>query len=55
MQCLKTKLIKEGDIMTIDQIEKYFSGLEIVGLMQSQSGYKNYLNEKYVSQFKNNF
>lgn len=38
-----------------DQIEKYFSGLEIVGLMQSQSGYKNYLNEKYVSQFKNNF
>ena len=40
-----------------DQIEKYFSGLEIVGLMQSQPKYKNYLNEneKYVSQFKNNF
>ena len=39
------------------QIEKYFSGLEIVGLMQSQPKYKNYLNEheKYVSQFKNNF
>lgn len=38
-----------------EQIEKYFSGLEIVGLMQSQPKYKNYLNEKYVSQFKNNF
>ncbi len=40
-----------------EQIEKYFSGLEIVGMMQSQPKYKNYLNEneKYVSQFKNNF
>ena len=38
-----------------EQTEKYFNGLEIVGMMQSQPGYGNYLNEKYVSQFKNNF
>lgn len=38
-----------------DQIEKYFKGLEVVGLMQSQPGYGTYLNDKYVCQFRNNF
>jgi LysM repeat protein len=37
------------------QITKYFNGLEVVGLAQSQPGYGVYLNEKYVAQFKNNF
>ena len=38
-----------------EQIQRYFNGLEVVGLMQSQPGYGTYLNEKYVSQFRNNF
>lgn len=38
-----------------EQIEKYFGDLEVVGLMQSQPGYGVYLNEKYVSEFRNNF
>ncbi|MDR1150303.1 MAG: LysM peptidoglycan-binding domain-containing protein [Clostridiales bacterium] len=36
-------------------INKYFPGLEIIGLMQSQPGYGIYLNEKYIKLFKNNF
>lgn len=38
-----------------EQIDRYFSGFEVVGLMQSQPGYGAYLNEKYVTQFRNNF
>lgn len=38
-----------------EQVQRYFNGLEVVGLMQSQPGYGTYLNEKYVSQFRNNF
>jgi LysM repeat protein len=38
-----------------NQIKKYFPDSCIVGLAQSQPGYGTYLNEKYVTQFKNNF
>jgi hypothetical protein len=37
------------------QIEKYFNGLEIIGLMQSQPGYNLYLNDKYINLFRSNF
>ena len=48
-------ITKETWNYVYDQIEKYFNGLEIMGLMQSQPGYGSYLNEKYVLQFRNNF
>jgi len=48
-------ITKETWNYVYDQIEKYFNGLEVMGLMQSQPGYGSYLNEKYISQFRNNF
>ncbi len=57
-------LKKENDIYVLDdefwayakgQIEKYFSGLEIVGLMYSQPGYGIHINNGYANYFMNNF